>query len=119
MVVAQDVGIAVTVRNQRAQRSPATVIYVFLTTAVPSGVVIVRIAPRRAHLHVAGLYSLVLKARADESSSVEQNVQGRSGVRVPRRLPHQKDGRAARRQAPRGGIGRYAVGVRTVGVVAA
>ncbi len=46
-------------------------------------------------------------------------MQGRRGVRISRRLPHQKDGRAAGRQAPRGGVRRGAVGVGTVGVVAA
>ena len=98
---------------------PTTIVYIFLAAAVFSGVVIVGIAPGRTHLHVAGLYCLVLQSGAAESSSVEQNVEGGGGARISHRLPHQKDRRAAGRQTPRGGIRRGAVGVRTAGVVAA
>ena len=98
MVVAQDVEIAVPVRDQRSQRSPAAVIYVLLSAAVLSWSRNRWHCLRKNPSDVAGLCGLVLQARAVESGPVQQNVQRRGGVRIAARLPHHKDGRAAGRQ---------------------
>ena len=118
VVVAQNVEIAVPVRDQRSQRSAAAVIHVLVSAAVLLGVVIVGIASGGAHLDVARLRRLVLQARAGESGPIQQNVKRRDGVGISGRQPHHKDRRAAGRQGARGSIGCGAVGVGAAGVIA-
>ena len=111
MVVAQDIGIAVLVRDQCPQRAPAAVVDILTSRAVFAGVVVVGVAARCAHLDVARLRRLVLQPRAIKSGAIEQNVKRRDRVSISSSLPHQVHRWAARGQCSRGSIGCGARGI--------